>query len=218
VTCRSVPVAGGVAIVCGRDQPAPPCAIPGCGRPHTRLCDHPVTRGGKVTTCDVKICDGHATSVGPERDYCPAHANATRPAGPVVINRNRYLPTPGFGPERPRTGRERRPPLPKGAIYVGRGSAVGNPYRRHEHPGEDPEGRPMALALFRRWVWERVKARDRAVLALLGSIREDSALVCSCAPKACHADEVAALWRWLQLPDQRAIWAACREAATSSAG
>jgi hypothetical protein len=41
-----------------------------CTRPHTRLCDYPTETG----TCDAPLCGQHARRVGPDRDYCPAHA------------------------------------------------------------------------------------------------------------------------------------------------
>jgi hypothetical protein len=42
-----------------------------------KLCDYPVGDG----TCDMPVCDDHATSVGPDRDYCPRHAVADPPKG-----------------------------------------------------------------------------------------------------------------------------------------
>ena len=41
-------------------------------REHTKLCDfRPDERTGK--TCDRKLCDECAVSVGPDLDYCPEH-------------------------------------------------------------------------------------------------------------------------------------------------
>jgi hypothetical protein len=37
------------------------------------LCDYPVGDG----TCDAPICRKHARTVGPNRHYCPWHAEAT---------------------------------------------------------------------------------------------------------------------------------------------
>lgn len=77
MTCRPIELPGGITgWVCTRGQssrPAP-CSVPHCGRYHTRLCDFPLAGRKAGKTCDAKLCDVHAVSVGPERDYCPAHA------------------------------------------------------------------------------------------------------------------------------------------------
>lgn len=41
-----------------------------CCAMSTKLCDWPLIEGG---TCDAPLCDEHAHSVGPDRDYCPTH-------------------------------------------------------------------------------------------------------------------------------------------------
>lgn len=61
------------AIVCVRG--ARPRAVCRCGTSvYTRLCDH--REPGRKRTCDAKLCDRCAVSVGPNRDLCPAHARA----------------------------------------------------------------------------------------------------------------------------------------------
>jgi hypothetical protein len=92
MTCNSFrfgPDAKGVAIVCSRGgRRKAPCSVAGCGRDHTKLCDHPVARRhrfkGKLpsATCDAKLCDGHAVPQGPDRDYCPAHAKKAASSPP----------------------------------------------------------------------------------------------------------------------------------------
>ena len=42
-------------------------------RLHSKLCDYPT---GKGKTCDRKMCDRCATSVGEDLDYCPTHQHA----------------------------------------------------------------------------------------------------------------------------------------------
>lgn len=64
---------GGHAIVCPSRGKSKPCVT--CGKAHQVLCDYPVTRDGKPGTCDRPCCRQHAVSVGPNRDYCLAHAN-----------------------------------------------------------------------------------------------------------------------------------------------
>jgi hypothetical protein len=58
-----------------------------CGRMSTKLCDGKVADGGagwKSTTCDMPICDRHATHVnGKDLDYCPRHAAAAPASLPL---------------------------------------------------------------------------------------------------------------------------------------
>ena len=61
---------GTKAIVCTGGRKAAPCGF--CAKAHTRLCDYPSGKG----TCDAKMCEGHATSVGPDRDFCPKHKDS----------------------------------------------------------------------------------------------------------------------------------------------
>ena len=81
--------------------------------------------------------------------------------------------------------------LPRPYLYVGRGTPLGNPYTVKEH-GEE------ALSLYRTHLWEKIRVRDKDVLRALASITWDTHLVCSCAPKPCHADIIATAWDWLQ--------------------
>lgn len=61
-------------IMCGgRRQARRLCKA--CGRDFaTILCDFPV---GKNKTCSAPLCRKCTTSVGPDRDYCPNHKDAT---------------------------------------------------------------------------------------------------------------------------------------------
>jgi hypothetical protein len=68
---------GGAAHLCVRGGRRPRCSVPGCDRPQAALCDYPVERKGRKGTCDTSMCATHRTSVGPNRDHCPAHAKAT---------------------------------------------------------------------------------------------------------------------------------------------
>lgn len=48
-----------------------------CGRMGGKLCDAPAGKdlGGKPLTCDMPLCEKHATHVdGKDLDYCPRHA------------------------------------------------------------------------------------------------------------------------------------------------
>jgi len=75
-------------------------------------------------------------------------------------------------------------------IYVGRPSALGNPYV----VGTDGAVGTL-IAPYRQWLRGKVAARDEAVLRALfdiavelngGSVQH----VCSCAPQPCHADAI----------------------------
>lgn len=51
-------------------------------RRHTKLCDFALTGKKAGQTCDAPLCDRCATRVGPNRDYCPAHARAAKAGAP----------------------------------------------------------------------------------------------------------------------------------------
>jgi len=76
-------------------------------------------------------------------------------------------------------------------IYVGRPSALGNPFV----VGVDGEAGTL-IAPYRRWLRARIKAGDEAVLRALFEIaveldeRGTLHLVCWCAPQPCHADAI----------------------------
>lgn len=76
-------------------------------------------------------------------------------------------------------------------IYVGRGSPLGNPFTLEEHG-------LGALELYRKHLWARIKANDRAVLQALESLTPDHRVVCSCWPRNCHAEVIVRAWRWLR--------------------
>lgn len=56
-------------IMCG-SSPTRYCST--CRKRAGYQCDYPVK--SKSGTCDRWLCRGCATRVGPDRDYCPAHA------------------------------------------------------------------------------------------------------------------------------------------------
>ncbi len=92
MACERIPSGGSAIIICSRGRRSrSPCGVPGCGKPHTRLCDHPVTRKGRAGTCDAKLCDGHAHHYEPDTDLCAPHAKA-REMARVEGNRQGKLP------------------------------------------------------------------------------------------------------------------------------
>ena len=80
--------------------------------------------------------------------------------------------------------------IPSGAVYVGRHSPFGNPYRI----GADGT-RSQVIEKYRRWLWRQIEtgAITRERLAIMKDV---PALVCWCAPKACHGEIVRAAIRW----------------------
>lgn len=80
--CIHVHLGDGVhALVKVPKQRQTPCSF--ChSRPFTKLCDFVVSSPQQVThvrTCDRKMCDKCATSVGEDKDYCPNHNQAPLP-------------------------------------------------------------------------------------------------------------------------------------------
>ncbi|MCH9637828.1 MAG: DUF4326 domain-containing protein [Gammaproteobacteria bacterium] len=96
-------------------------------------------------------------------------------AVPQVVNRHWYH----------KTG------VPSEARYIGRGTVLGNPFTVREHGAEE------ALRRYRRWLWDKIRDGDPAVLAEMREITPDTLLMCSCAPRPCHGDVVARAWKWM---------------------
>ncbi len=112
---------------------------------------------------------------------------------PHVINRHAYAYVEGVGPvptpkQRPKKGKNT---LPQPWVYVGRGTPCGNPY-----VFQRGDTREDLLRSYRVWLWKQIEARNYGVLLQLRSITEGTALVCSCAPKPCHADVLVRAWTW----------------------
>jgi hypothetical protein len=77
----------------------------------------------------------------------------------------------------PRVLRQSRDGMPAGAVYIGRQSKWGNPFKI----GRDGT-RSEVVAKYRAWI-----ADQPALLAALPELRGRD-LVCHCAPQACHGD------------------------------
>lgn len=82
-----------------------------------------------------------------------------RTGGPVVLNR-------------------RASPTPQGAVYIGRGSPWGNPFRIGEHGNRD-----QVIELFEAMFKANAELVQRAKVELRGKD-----LVCYCKPARCHGD------------------------------
>lgn len=91
-------------------------------------------------------------------------------------------------PERVQRRRTRGWRMPKGTVYVGRGSKWGNPYRVGDRAGDHPL--EYALAAYREWVMQRLRENPKFLVPLRG---KDLACWCRVADEegnqvGCHAD------------------------------
>jgi len=78
----------------------------------------------------------------------------------------------------PRVWNKQDPNCPKDAVYVGRPSKWGNPFKI----GRDGT-REEVINKYKYWIELLTKHGDRDISEL-----KDKDLVCWCAPKPCHAD------------------------------
>lgn len=81
--------------ICSRGSKAKPCAISGCRRRSTKLCDFPLGGAKKGKTCDRALCEDHAHKLSDisridaglhqqdSVDYCPTHYELTRGSAPT---------------------------------------------------------------------------------------------------------------------------------------
>jgi hypothetical protein len=77
--------------------------------------------------------------------------------------------------------------------YVGRPSALGNPYVIGKHGDRD-----QVIDRYRRWLFRGICRRDPEVIAALLQLGDGSVLICWCAPEPCHAQVIVRAWRWAQ--------------------
>ena len=81
-------------------------------------------------------------------------------------------------------------PWPPGAVYVGRGHPLGNPFVI----GRDGN-REEVIRLYRDHLERAVARKDPEIWSALRALDAQSALVCSCAPAPCHAEVIGELWQ-----------------------
>ena len=75
--------------------------------------------------------------------------------------------------------------IPENAVYVGRGSKWGNPYKIGEHAGNVRATREMVIGTYKLYLDAKLKLHPELkgeMLALKGK-----PLVCHCYPADCHA-------------------------------
>lgn len=63
-----------IGIGCTRAPATVGCDTTACRSPGVFLCDYPVIRRGRKTTCSRRMCKSCATSAGARKHYCPPHA------------------------------------------------------------------------------------------------------------------------------------------------
>lgn len=93
---RSPDGKGWMHVNMGRRAGPAPCAAPRletdnadlgprCCRASGKLCDAPVGQdlGGARLTCDMPLCEHHATPGGKGLDYCPRHKHLAQPGLPL---------------------------------------------------------------------------------------------------------------------------------------
>lgn len=90
---------------------------------------------------------------------------------------------------------------PPNLMYVGRSrkwggpSPLANPFKLD--PKQPREAQLHLLVKYRRWLWDRIQAGDRAVLRALESITPSTYLGCTCWPAPCHVEIIIRYLRWL---------------------
>ncbi len=87
-------------------------------------------------------------------------------------------------------------------LYVGRPTALGNPFELYGSQKHDPKKRDNSIARYRRWLWEKIKEEDPDVMNALGLIDENTILACWCAPAPCHSNVIWAAWHYLKCKER----------------
>ena len=65
-------------------EPAHRCATTGCSGAGVILCDFPVKRRGRETTCNRRVCRTCAKRIGEDHDFCPPHARVSADCSQIV--------------------------------------------------------------------------------------------------------------------------------------
>lgn len=90
--------------------------------------------------------------------------------------------------------------IPADAVYIGRGSKWGNPFKIGEHGT-----RAQVINYYHNYIYAKVEASEFTLKDLAELHGKD--LVCFCAPAPCHGDvlTVLALWAHEALIEQEKI-------------
>lgn len=82
---------------------------------------------------------------------------------------------------------------PAGAVYIGRGTPLGNPYVIGEHGNRDE-----VCDQFDDRLAYRVSQGNPVIVTALMGLKHDSSLICSCVPARCHGIGIEEAWKRLQ--------------------
>lgn len=81
-------------------------------------------------------------------------------------------------------------------VYVGRPTPLGNPWKIKRKAANAV--RASAQDQYKKWLWAKIKARDKEVMNALLAIPKDAILGCWCTPKPfCHAEIIASCLEWM---------------------
>jgi hypothetical protein len=92
-------------------------------------------------------------------------------------------------------------------MYIGRGdsrkglerSPLANPYSSKSYAvAIKCKTKEEAIGSYREWLWSKIKAGDKKVLAELLKITETTVLVCYCHPEPCHGEVVRKAAGWIR--------------------
>lgn len=78
---------------------------------------------------------------------------------------------------------------PRYAIYIGRGSPLGNPYRIGEHGT-----RAEVIDKYRIWLRDQLVEGNPAVVDAMRNLQDNSSLLCFCHPNLCHGSVIEEYW------------------------
>jgi hypothetical protein len=77
-------------------------------------------------------------------------------------------------------------------VRIDRRTGFGNPFV----VGKDGT-REEVIAKYRVWLWQRIKHGGSLAKTIVDELREDSILLCHCAPLKCHGEVLESAWKWL---------------------
>jgi len=87
-------------------------------------------------------------------------------------------------------------------IYVGRPTALGNPYELFGQDKHNPKKVAASIARYKVWLWGKIKEEDPDVMFALKNITEDTILACWCYPSPCHSQVIWAAWHYLKCKER----------------
>jgi Domain of unknown function (DUF4326) len=86
---------------------------------------------------------------------------------------------------------------PTDAVYIGRGSPLGNPYVIGQHGT-----RPEVIEKYKGWLTGKIQEKDPVIMKALSELKEDSRLLCFCHPAQCHGSVIEECWKTMNSADE----------------